>query len=112
MLTPSSVDQVASLIPTALWNDRYVVPAPLTEVVPILEVALTLLEVALILLELVLIHFEVVPTEAEVKQRTILTDVAAPPIRTVSTWRPPCQTTSRPSVRALSALRDAGNGED
>ena len=105
-------DQVASLMPTAPWNDRYVVPAPLTEVVPILEVALTLLEVALILLELVLIHFEVVPTEAEVKQRTILTDVAAPPIRTVSTWRPPCQTTSRPSVRAMSALRDAGNGED
>ena len=45
-------------MPTALWNDLYVVPLPLTEVVPILEVALTLLEVVLILLEVVLILFE------------------------------------------------------
>lgn len=41
-----TAEQVASLMPTALWNDRYVVPLPLTEVVLILlEVALTFLEV-------------------------------------------------------------------
>ena len=92
-------------MPTALWNDLYVVPLPLTEVVPILEVALTLLEVVLILLE-------VVPTEMEAKQRTSLTDAAARPTRTVSNWRPPCLTTSPPFVRIMSAWRDAGWGED
>ena len=86
---------------TAPWNDRYVVPAPLTEVVPILEVALTLLEVVLILLE-------VVP---EADLRTILTDAAARPTRIVSNWRQPCRTTSQPSVRAMSALRVAGWGD-
>ena len=92
-------DQVANLMPTALWNDRYVVPAPLTEVVPILEVALTLLEVVLILLK-------VIP---EADLRTSFTDAAARPIRTVSTWRQPCLTTSRPSVRTMSVWRDAGD---
>ena len=86
-------------MPTALWNDRYVVPAPLTEVVPILEVALTLLEVVLILLK-------VIP---EADLRTSFTDAAARPIRTVSTWRPPCPTTSPPSVRTMSVWRDAGD---
>ena len=86
------------------------VPAPLTEVVPILlEVVLTLLEVVLILLEVIPISLEVVPTEAEL--RTSLTDVAARPIQIVSNWRQPCRTTSQPSVRAMSALRVAGWGD-
>ena len=67
------------------------VPAPLTEVVPIL--------------------LEVVRTETEAELRTSLTDAAARPIQIVSNWRQPCRTTSQPSVRAMSALRVAGWGD-
>jgi len=70
--------QVVTLMPTALWNDLYVVPL-------VKEVVLTFFKAVRIL-------FKVVQTMKEVEMMTSLTDVAAHLTRIASNWRQHCRT--------------------
>jgi len=74
-----TVGQVVILMPTALWNDLYVVPVLMKEVVPVLfKVVPTLLDL--------------VPTMREVEMMTRLTDAGAHLTRIASNWRQHCRT--------------------